>query len=428
MSVASPIEQAMLVLINQERIAAGVAPLQFNTTLNAAAEDHSENMLINNIFSHTGFDGSTARERMTDAGYVFSGTNASGENIAYQSERGLLGIDDDVRDLHDGLMNSPGHRANILNPNFEEIGIGIEEGLFTDGGATFSAVMVTQNFALTQATGNPVISTPVTPAMPVDPPAELPETSQNDEAPVAPPQSPIVVTEDVVVPPVVSTPPEEEDDDMQTPNTPLVVTTDDEEEDEVAPVIVTTAPENDVETETPETTVPEVITQDDDDPLDDGPAQDDPPAEENMGTPEDVEMASVPENDDAPLEDGPMQDDPASEEVTSAPEEGEAEIVVAAPQSEDVVMTPEMEDDDTTTQSDDGEEFEFADDAAEDETDMEDGPSAEVPIWVKTHDDDTYAKVIADFTADCNAEDFAALDTELQLFVIREFDCNFALT
>jgi len=164
MSVASPLEQAMLKLINAERLAVGVAALQFDETLNDAAEDHSSDMLVNNIFSHTGVDGSTARERMIEAGYVFEGTNASGENIAFQSERGDAGLLDDVQDIHDDLMDSPGHRANILSPNFDEIGIGIVEGSFATETGIFNAVMVTQNFAKTDAVDTPVVVTPDQPS------------------------------------------------------------------------------------------------------------------------------------------------------------------------------------------------------------------------------------------------------------------------
>jgi serralysin len=147
MSQASSLERQMLELINQERATVGVAPLQLEIRLNASSEDYSKLMLQQNFFSHTGPDNSSARGRMEDAGFVFSGNWASGENIAWQSERGAAGLADDVVNLHNSLMNSSGHRANILNPNFEVIGIGIESGDYKG----WDAVMVTQNFAKTGA-------------------------------------------------------------------------------------------------------------------------------------------------------------------------------------------------------------------------------------------------------------------------------------
>ncbi|MFD2739114.1 CAP domain-containing protein [Sulfitobacter aestuarii] len=150
MSKANALEQQMLNLINVERAKVGAAPLTFDSNLNSSAEQHSQWMLERDTFSHTGEDGSNARERMADAGYVFEGNWRSGENIGWQSERGAAGLSDDVAQIHASLMDSPGHRANILNPGFKEIGIGIEQGDFTKG-STYDAVMITQNFGTTSA-------------------------------------------------------------------------------------------------------------------------------------------------------------------------------------------------------------------------------------------------------------------------------------
>ncbi len=147
MSEASALERQMLDLINAERAANGLDPVQLELRLNDSAEDHSKWMLQQDVFSHTGSGGSSAGDRMADAGFVFSGSWRWSENIAWQSERGAAGLEDDVIDLHNALMNSPGHRANILDPNVTVVGIGIELGEF-DG---HTAVMVTQNFARTSA-------------------------------------------------------------------------------------------------------------------------------------------------------------------------------------------------------------------------------------------------------------------------------------
>ena len=114
MSLASDLEQLMLNLINQERSNANLAPLTFNNDLNAASEDHSVWMLDTDTFSHTGQGGSSAGDRIVAAGYELEGNWTWGENIGWQSERGAPGLEDDVADIHQSLMNSPGHRANIL--------------------------------------------------------------------------------------------------------------------------------------------------------------------------------------------------------------------------------------------------------------------------------------------------------------------------
>ena len=126
MSIANTLELAMLALINDERAEAGLSPLRMITLLNQAAEDHSSWMLENDSFSHEGADDTSPSDRMAGAGYPFEGRTMALENIGWQSARGLDGHADDVAQIHASLMDSPGHRANILNPDVQDIGIGIE--------------------------------------------------------------------------------------------------------------------------------------------------------------------------------------------------------------------------------------------------------------------------------------------------------------
>ncbi|MEM6659618.1 MAG: CAP domain-containing protein [Pseudomonadota bacterium] len=147
MSQASSLEREMLNLINAERTSRGLNPVELELRLNSAAEDHSDWMLDTGIFSHTGVGSSSATQRIRDSGFELSGSWSTAENIAWQSQRGVPGFSDDVVDLHNALMNSSGHRANILNPGLAYIGIGIEIGAFQG----IPAVMVTQNFARTAA-------------------------------------------------------------------------------------------------------------------------------------------------------------------------------------------------------------------------------------------------------------------------------------
>ncbi|MFB7643244.1 sigma-70 family RNA polymerase sigma factor [Streptomyces sp. NPDC056084] len=109
--------QQVLDLVNSERGKAGCSALTSNPKLYEAALKHSENMAAQNFFDHTDPSGAGPGERITAAGYQWS---AYGENIA----RGQA----DAAAVMDSWMNSPGHRANILNCGFKEIGIGVHYG------------------------------------------------------------------------------------------------------------------------------------------------------------------------------------------------------------------------------------------------------------------------------------------------------------
>jgi uncharacterized protein YkwD len=127
MATIDQFEQHLLNLINAERANVGAAPLKFDDELINAAERHSTAMDDQNFFSHTNpVDGSTPSQRVTQAGY---GWTRVGENISYTSGSHASVLDNaDVESMHQGLMNSSGHRANILNANFQEIGLAFDVG------------------------------------------------------------------------------------------------------------------------------------------------------------------------------------------------------------------------------------------------------------------------------------------------------------
>jgi uncharacterized protein YkwD len=114
------------------------APLAFNTYLNASAANHSEWMLATDTFSHTGSGGSTPTARMKAAGYVFSGSWKSGENISWKGATGTVDTTQSIYDQHKSLFLSSGHRVNTMG-DFREIGIGQEVGGFTTNGVTYNA-------------------------------------------------------------------------------------------------------------------------------------------------------------------------------------------------------------------------------------------------------------------------------------------------
>lgn len=119
-----------------------------NQVLHDAAEAHSDWMLATDTFSHTGVDGTRPGDRMEDAGYVFEGRYASGENITYRGSTGAIDLDALMEeDHHRDLFLSSGHRVNMLHDFYREIGVSQQEGVFTNG-RDFNAGMVTENFAL----------------------------------------------------------------------------------------------------------------------------------------------------------------------------------------------------------------------------------------------------------------------------------------
>src|SRR5882724_8707705 len=100
-------------------------------------------MLDTHTFSHTGAGGSVPGDRMAAAGYTFTGSWAWGENIAWQGTTGTLNLIATIDAEHAALFQSLGHRENILNDTFQEVGVGIRTGV----SGAYNAAMVTQDFA-----------------------------------------------------------------------------------------------------------------------------------------------------------------------------------------------------------------------------------------------------------------------------------------
>lgn len=112
----TPDEAKMLELVNQERAKAGLPALKVDMKLTELARKKSQDMVDNNYFSHTSPTYGSPFDMMKAAGVSY---RYAGENLAGAAQ---------VESAHRNLMNSPGHRANILNSNFDHIGIGIIEG------------------------------------------------------------------------------------------------------------------------------------------------------------------------------------------------------------------------------------------------------------------------------------------------------------
>ncbi|RLV71367.1 RNA polymerase ECF-subfamily sigma factor [Streptomyces sp. CBMAI 2042] len=103
----------VLQIVNTERAKEGCGPVTSNDLLATAAQRHSADMAAQDYFSHTSLDGRDPGDRITAAGYRWS---TYGENIAKGQRT--------PADVMRAWMDSPGHRANILNCSFKEMGIG----------------------------------------------------------------------------------------------------------------------------------------------------------------------------------------------------------------------------------------------------------------------------------------------------------------
>ncbi|MGF1760786.1 CAP domain-containing protein [Photobacterium sagamiensis] len=133
-------EQEMLTAVNAARATGydcggtfmpAVAPLTWDADLEQAAFVHSSNMANYNFFSHTGQDGLSVSDRVTNQGYSW---RAVGENIAAGQ--------DDVNAVMTGWLNSPGHCKNIMSANFTQMGAS-----FVNNSSTQYGIYWTQVFA-----------------------------------------------------------------------------------------------------------------------------------------------------------------------------------------------------------------------------------------------------------------------------------------
>ncbi|ALJ00067.1 CvpA family protein [Rufibacter tibetensis] len=121
------LEAEMLQLVNEERAKQNLRPLAADTSLRRVARLHSEDMFRRGYFSHYTPEGWSPFDRIRKAKVPF---RLAGENLALAPTLDIA---------HEGLMNSPGHRANILRGGFGRVGIGVLQG-------SDRRLMITQNF------------------------------------------------------------------------------------------------------------------------------------------------------------------------------------------------------------------------------------------------------------------------------------------
>lgn len=109
-------EKEMFDLVNRERAKKGIKILVFDKKLQMVARGHSEDMFQRGYFSHFSPEGLTVADRVSQAEIDFL---VIGENLAYAPSLELA---------HKGLMNSQGHRENILSTDYNKMGVGVMDG------------------------------------------------------------------------------------------------------------------------------------------------------------------------------------------------------------------------------------------------------------------------------------------------------------
>lgn len=125
--VRHDLELEMLEMINKERARVNLPALTFDEEATAVARKHSRDMLSRGYFSHYTPEGKSPFDRMQEDKVRFM---TAGENLALAQNLQLA---------HDGLMDSPGHKANILHKAYKRVGIGIID-------AGIHGIVITQNF------------------------------------------------------------------------------------------------------------------------------------------------------------------------------------------------------------------------------------------------------------------------------------------
>lgn len=157
-------------LLNSAREAAGLSPLAANTLLDQGAERKAEDMFARQYFAHVTPDNKQPWDFFRAVGYPYF---AAGENLA---------IDFTNPDAaHTALMNSPTHRANILNPVYNEIGVSVVPGTFKD----HTSIIVVQFFGKQKAAPVTVAATPPPAVAPKAPAVSVPPPAQTPNAAVA---------------------------------------------------------------------------------------------------------------------------------------------------------------------------------------------------------------------------------------------------
>ncbi|MEM1254799.1 MAG: CAP domain-containing protein [Cyanobacteria bacterium P01_H01_bin.21] len=209
--------QRFLELVNKARIEAGFVAVTLNEDLNEAAYNHSRDIADKDLgIVHTGSDGSTPGKRVTDAGYEFK-TVVENVGGGYYT----------ANEAFEDWMSSPGHRANILNPDVRHLGAGrvlLDKDTGKNNYVEYWTLVLADGVSIPEEPAAPEPKPPATPdPAPVTPIAE-PEPSQDSPAPTSPQvfdNPPSQPEPNVPITPVPEpTDPETQPDTLPTPTSP----------------------------------------------------------------------------------------------------------------------------------------------------------------------------------------------------------------
>lgn len=178
--LASILPAALVSFTNSDRTALGLEEVEANQTLAAAAQLKADDMAEKGYFSHVSPDGTQPWEWIQKAGYAYT---YAGENLAVNFE--------DSRDVEEAWMNSPSHRANIVKPQYTEVGIATARGTYKGKEATF----VVQFFASPKIAAAATVAPTPTPTQVVAEPVPTEATVLGEETAPAP----LVSLEDTIV-------------------------------------------------------------------------------------------------------------------------------------------------------------------------------------------------------------------------------------
>lgn len=179
---------SMLGIVNNARAQVGAPPLSYNGQLAATAQQHSNDMAAGDFLSHTGSDGSQFWDRMRNNGYSMT---TGAENVLYRWDASIDGA-------FSQWYNSDGHRTNMLNGAYLEMGVAYS--VSADGKHYFTMVLGTRPGMTAPAVQEPPTNTPIPPPTntPIPPPTNTP---------IPPPtNTPIPPPTNTPIPPPTNTP------------------------------------------------------------------------------------------------------------------------------------------------------------------------------------------------------------------------------
>jgi len=162
--------------VNRTRQSLGLQPLVENSKLNQAAQLKAQNMVLNNYFAHTSPTGITPWYWFLQSGYNYK---YAGENLAI----GFF----DSEEVYNAWLNSPSHEANIINPNYKEVGTAVMGGFGSN-----NTIVVVQEFGTAQRAPLPVKTTVAKNNGPKPSPSINATPSQPETAPIPKISKPVV--------------------------------------------------------------------------------------------------------------------------------------------------------------------------------------------------------------------------------------------